>query len=238
MHAPATGAFGGTLGVLSLFDLTQMLSLNRATGRLDVVGGGRRGSLYFADGRIVNALDDEHAEGEKAAYKVFAWREGRFDFSPEPATAAALIQESTDALMLEAARRMDEAAEASGETGGEAGRLLERQGAVEALREEFGRLANEALLQTVVASGGVSVAGLPRLEGPADRVVLRAGEPPRHRRGSQWAAAGGRLTGDDFGRLRAELIAASRPCDPAQPDPPAPRRFDLAGAGTLLLEFV
>ncbi len=37
MPPRSTGGFGGTLGVLSLFDLTQMLSLNRATGRLDVL---------------------------------------------------------------------------------------------------------------------------------------------------------------------------------------------------------
>ena len=58
------GAFSGELGLIGLFDLGQLLMLNRATGVLSATDGPRRGALYFRDGRIVNAVDDERREGD------------------------------------------------------------------------------------------------------------------------------------------------------------------------------
>ena len=104
----------GELGVLSLFDLAQLLMLIGATGTLQVQSQGRKGFFRFERGQIANAVDERLSQGEEAAFRVFSWRTGSFDFRIEPPTGGRSIHESTDALMLEAARRIDEARSSEG----------------------------------------------------------------------------------------------------------------------------
>src|SRR5436190_1281968 len=103
-----TSILRGELGLIGLFDLGQLLMLNRATGCLVIEREGRKAFLYFAEGKLVNALDENMVEGEASAYRIFSWRTGSFDFRVEPAPATFTIHASTDSVMLEAARRMDE----------------------------------------------------------------------------------------------------------------------------------
>ncbi len=98
----------GELGLLSLFDLAQLFMLSGATGTLHVQSEGRKGFFRFERGQIANAVDERLAQGEEAAYRVFTWRTGTFDFRVEPPTGGRSIRGGTDALMLEAARRLDE----------------------------------------------------------------------------------------------------------------------------------
>src|SRR5690349_20942538 len=95
----------GELGLLSLFDLSQLLMLNGATGELSVLHEGARGFFYFERGQIVIAIDDQFREGEGAAYHLFTWKTGTFEFRALPPTGSRAIQESTEGLMMEAARR-------------------------------------------------------------------------------------------------------------------------------------
>src|SRR5689334_21281273 len=107
----------GELGLLSLFDLAQLFTLTGATGTLNVQSEGRKGFFRFERGQIANAVDERLEQGEEAAFRVFAWRTGTFDFRVEPPTGGRSIHENTDALMLEAARRVDESlANESGES--------------------------------------------------------------------------------------------------------------------------
>src|SRR5258706_8228241 len=80
--ATTTAAFSGELGLLSLFDLGQLLALNRATGSLAVLSEGRRGFLFFNLGKLVNAVDEAMLEGESAAYRVLQWRGGTLPVPP------------------------------------------------------------------------------------------------------------------------------------------------------------
>jgi len=198
---PSPAALSGELGLLSLFDLGQLLMLNGATGALAVTRDGRRGFLYFDGGRIVNALDDEHRDGEGAALRMFAWRTGQFEFRPEAPGASRAIEVSTEALMLEAARRLDE----SGAGGGVTEKLVERAGAFEALREAF---------QTVARAG--AGAGLPELgaagspfallQESSDVLLVRPGRVPRLRRAGQWRDAAAAPTEPaSYERLRGRL---------------------------------
>ena len=57
--------FMGELGLLSLFDLAQLLMLNGATGTLHVVSGGKKGLLRFEKGQIANAIDERLRDGEE-----------------------------------------------------------------------------------------------------------------------------------------------------------------------------
>ena len=101
----------GELGLIGLFDLGQLLQRNGATGVLSVTRDGRKGYLYFDAGQIVNAVDDEYHEGEGAAYRLFAWKQGAFEFRHEPPSGARAIRDSTEGIVLEAARGVAENAD-------------------------------------------------------------------------------------------------------------------------------
>ena len=179
---PGEVVLTGQLGLLSLFDLGQLLMLNGATGEMSVTTDGRRGYLYFVRGQIVNAVDDEYHEGEGAAYRLFTWRTGAFEFRPESPTDSRAISSSTEGLMMEAARRMDE--DGSGESTGVADRLARRASSLEALRLAFDSVANQS---RPAAEGGAST-GSPfeLLQSSTDVLLFRPHALPRVRQAGRW----------------------------------------------------
>jgi hypothetical protein len=104
----------GELGLLSLFDLVQLLMLNGASGTLRVVQDGRIGQMRFERGQMAGAVDEHEADGVEAAFRLFTWRTGLFEFRVGSPGGSRTIHDSTEGLMLEAARRMDEATAKSG----------------------------------------------------------------------------------------------------------------------------
>lgn len=213
-HPPA-GSFSGELGVVGLFDLGQLLMLNGATGCLVVHCGSKRGFLYFTSGRLVNAVDDTYAQGENAAYEIFAWKSGAFQFRPEPPNGTTTIESTTESVMLEAARRMDETSLVAGQAQGPTvtARLSERQASLEALRDVFRKVASDASPAPGSPEAGPSpTLQLYELAQPGDRLVYRIGQPPRLRQTHQWrAAAEPPLAADDYFQIRAYLLAACQP---------------------------
>ncbi len=179
----------GELGLLSLFDLAQLLMLNGATGTLNVNNVGKKGYFRFEKGQIANAVDDMLNEGEDAAYRVFGWRRGTFEFRVEPPLGPRTIHDSTEGLMLEAARRMDEAGQTeAGESVTQA--LQARAGKFEALREAFVRVSfdmSPAGRALGAASDGTRF-GL--LASAGDALLYRPGHPVRLQRSGQWGALG------------------------------------------------
>jgi len=99
----------GELGLISLFDLVQLFLLSGATGTLRVASIGRQGHFRFERGQMAGALDDRGPDGIESAYRLFTWRTGTFAFSVGSSGSDRTIDESTEGLMMEAARRMDEA---------------------------------------------------------------------------------------------------------------------------------
>jgi hypothetical protein len=98
----------GELGLISLFDLVQLFLLNGANGTLRVASGGRQGHFRFERGQVAGALDDRGPDGIESAYRLFTWRTGTFAFNVGTPGSDRTIHESTEGLMMEAARRMDE----------------------------------------------------------------------------------------------------------------------------------
>lgn len=205
---PAPTALAGELGLIGLFDLGQLLMLNGATGVLTLSRDGRRAYLYFDRGQLVNAVDEDHTEGEGAAYRIFAWREGRFEFRHESSIGARGITGSTESIMLEAARLMDEAGEHAGGEG-MTERLQSQLGLFENLRAAFHSVVTEAQGASAASDDGTPFALL--REG-ADGLLYRAGQAPRARLAGQWRAIGAEpLDPGSFEQLRARLL------DPAWP---------------------
>lgn len=130
----------GELGLISLFDLAQLLLLNGATGTLHVQSGGRKGLLRFDRGQIADALDDRFDSGVEAAYRVFGWAQGTFEFrAGKPSGNGRRIHDSTEGLMLEAARRMDESQRATTHEGDVTRALLARHDRWSGMRSALAR---------------------------------------------------------------------------------------------------
>jgi hypothetical protein len=234
-------ALGGDLRVISLFDLGQLLRLNGATGCLAIQDGHRKGALYFDGGELINAVDEACNQGEEAAIGLFAWREGTFEFRAEPAVGGHVIESGTEAVMMEAARRLDEAAIGGIERpdDSETRRLQEHQAAMEALRDAFKRVAGEAR-ETRPAVDVLSITvHLYELTEPEDRLLYRPGHPPFMRRRGRWSAVPEPpLAQADYEELRRRFADACDPFEAGDVDHGPGRRMTLANGRMLAIEAV
>ena len=99
----------GDLGELPLPDLVQMTSVGGKTGRLvlfdeeDAVAG----VLMFRAGRLVGARSGE-LTGEKAFYALLGLKTGSFDFDAQAELDEDEVNLSTESLLIEGMRRLDE----------------------------------------------------------------------------------------------------------------------------------
>jgi len=234
-------ALGGDLSVISLFDLGQLLRLNGASGCLTIRDGTRSGAIYFDGGDLINAVDHERNQGEEAAISLFGWRSGTFEFRAEAAVGGRVIQSSTEAVMMEAARRLDEQAIGTVEhvDDSETRRLQEHQAAMEALRDAFLRVAGEAGEDPSHVDALSVTVHLYQLTEPEDRLVYRPGLPPFMRRRGRWSPVPEPpLTREDYARLCQRLADACDPLLVGGPEPGGRRRMTLANGRVLILDPV
>ncbi|AFE08128.1 response regulator [Corallococcus sp. CA054B] len=97
----------GSLSQLSIPDLMQILGMNKRNGRLSLERGSERGEITVSDGRTVNARLGR-VEGEKALFRLLAWTEGNFTFTPGTSAARPRINRAMDDALLEGMRQSDE----------------------------------------------------------------------------------------------------------------------------------
>lgn len=120
-RAPERGAVTGDLRDMSLADTLQILSNGLKTAVIAVEGPGGAGSVAVKEGQIVDARVGG-LKGEEALYELIRWEEGGFRITPGQCADAVTVQGSTEGLLMEAFRRLDEdrrEPEASGEGEGE-----------------------------------------------------------------------------------------------------------------------
>ena len=96
----------GTLEGISLTDVTQLLNINRKTGRLQVDGSEGHGILWFSEGELVHA-ESPRGRGESAAFEILAWSSGHFEFRAAPAPTLPSIRRPVPGLLMDAARLQD-----------------------------------------------------------------------------------------------------------------------------------
>ncbi len=97
----------GTLGLFSLVDLFQLLAASKRTGRLTVKHPSGRARFYFDRGQLRHA-EFADLEGPAAVDALFGDERGAFAFTaglPAPRTT---VETSTEAIVLDALRRLDE----------------------------------------------------------------------------------------------------------------------------------
>src|SRR5450755_970306 len=116
------GGFSGNLSDMGVVDLVQTFEVGRKTGMVRIEGE-HSGAIFFRDGRVVDAELGKLA-GENAFYRVLNTFEGKFDVHFEAVERPDRIEVSTQGLLLEGMRRLDEW-----------GRMLEQLPALETVFE-------------------------------------------------------------------------------------------------------
>lgn len=111
---PDTGQLmSGSLQVIPLPDLLQLLAGANKSGVLHVRGDRGAGSVCLRDGKIYHAAIEGStvARPRKALYRMLRWNTGTFDLAPpDSKPVAEEITETTTALMLEGMLQVDELA--------------------------------------------------------------------------------------------------------------------------------
>jgi DNA-binding response OmpR family regulator len=115
--------FAGSLEDMGLVDLLQTIELSRKSGVLKLSSGPRRGSVFFNEGRIIDA-ELGKLTGETAIYRFLLWNEGSFELEFREVRSEDKLGISTQALLMEGVRRLDEW-----------GRLLEQLPALDSVLE-------------------------------------------------------------------------------------------------------
>lgn len=107
----ASTAMSGSLSEMPIPELLQMLANMKKSGTLAVTNGEDSGRVYLRDGRVYYAIlnDNDELGPMKALFRMIGWNEGEFRLGPPSEEEFLLeLEESTEQLILEAARQHDE----------------------------------------------------------------------------------------------------------------------------------
>jgi len=99
----------GSLTQMNVIDLLQSLEMGRKTCSLVLSNGEERSTLYFSDGQITHAT---HAQlsGNEAVYQALTWADtGHFEIDFGGRSAEQTTTRSTQGLLMEGLRLLDEA---------------------------------------------------------------------------------------------------------------------------------
>ncbi len=101
----------GVIEEIPLPDLLQLLSTSRKSGVLSVASPSGLGKIYLRKGQIYYAAidDDFNVSPQKSIYRMLTWQTGTFELEPSvEMQVMEEIQESTEALLMEGVRQLDE----------------------------------------------------------------------------------------------------------------------------------
>lgn len=98
--------FSGNLADMGVVDLVQTFEIGRKTGVIRLEGD-RSGDIYFREGRVIDA-ELGRLRGENAFYRMLNTFEGKFEVSFAPVERNDRIEVSTQGLLMEGMRRLDE----------------------------------------------------------------------------------------------------------------------------------
>lgn len=99
--------FSGSLEDMGVVDLLQTFEVSRKSGVARVSDGKREARVYFRDGKVVDA-ELSKLRGEEAVYRMLITSHGEFEVEFCPVTNEDIIPTSTQGLLMEGMRRVDE----------------------------------------------------------------------------------------------------------------------------------
>lgn len=110
----AEDEFRGALGSMGMPEICQMILLARRSGRLCLLAEGEKEAyLHFVNGQIYYA-ETSSQQGEEAALHILSIVKGYFTFQPGITTQTRNVVASTEKLLFEAMRLLDEKVHNSG----------------------------------------------------------------------------------------------------------------------------
>jgi hypothetical protein len=97
----------GRLKDMGLVDIIQIFNAERKTVAIHLGSDMGYGRVYLKDGNIVHATYRD-LTGTAAFYQFLAWEDGEFEVEPDVVSPEKTIDGSTEALILDGLRRLDE----------------------------------------------------------------------------------------------------------------------------------
>ena len=160
LNPDADSGFAGTLKNIQLNDLIQMCCLSGASLCMRVTKDARQGTIFILDGDIVHAACGETV-GEEAFYQILGWQTGSFESIEMSSTPPRTIDKNYPFLIMEAARRVDEATLAQPESAEENEVLAtDADGRLRVLIVDDSAMMRKILSSILTASNQVEVVGM------------------------------------------------------------------------------
>jgi DNA-binding response OmpR family regulator len=97
----------GSLEDMGVVDLLQTFEVSRKSGIARINDGRREMRVFFRDGKVVDA-ELGQLRGEEAVYRALIWIAGTFEVEFCPVSNEDIIPTSTQGLLMEGMRRVDE----------------------------------------------------------------------------------------------------------------------------------
>ena len=97
----------GSLADMGVVDLLQTFEVSRKSGEARISDSRREVKIYFRDGKVVDA-ELGRLRGEEAVYRSLIWNAGDFEVDFHPVQNEDIIPTSTQGLLMEGMRRVDE----------------------------------------------------------------------------------------------------------------------------------
>ena len=107
-EAPGDGSLRGSLAQMNVMDLLQSLELGHKTCALILNNDNDKCDLFFTDGQITHAVYGKQ-RGDEAVYKVLTWPTGSFQLDFNGRSPEHTCTRSTQGLLMEGLRLIDEA---------------------------------------------------------------------------------------------------------------------------------
>ena len=105
-------SMSGSLEEVPVPDLLQLFSTSKRTGILHIRSTLGYGKIHLRNGAVFYAsIDEDHDLGPmKALCRIVGWEDGQFEFgrTEEEASFVLELEDSTEALLMEALRQLDE----------------------------------------------------------------------------------------------------------------------------------
>ncbi len=106
---PASGRtrFAGSILDMAVVDLLQTFDVSRKSGVLTIKNGAQEAVIAFREGAVVDAVLGK-LRGAEAVYRTLVWNEGEFSIEFRSVESHDAVGISTQALLMEGMRRVDE----------------------------------------------------------------------------------------------------------------------------------
>ncbi|MCX5747734.1 MAG: DUF4388 domain-containing protein [Proteobacteria bacterium] len=100
--------FAGRISDMPVVDIIQTIEISRKSGVIQFIGErGKQATIYFRDGRVIDA-EAGTLLGEDAVYRLLTWNDGEFEVLFRTVRRREVIQTSSQGLLMEGMRRLDE----------------------------------------------------------------------------------------------------------------------------------